>query len=58
MKSYVFSETNEGKETILFESKSTDSIRAEQECIEWVKQNCTEFDDHWEFNGEWVGLTN
>jgi len=59
MKQYVFSETDDGKRTIHFESESTDVKQAEKECVAWVKKNCIERSDHWEMpNGEWVGLTN
>ena len=39
MKAYVFSINNKGEETILFESQSNDSIKAEKECVNWVKEN-------------------
>ena len=58
VKAYVFSQKEDGTETIHFSSISNDSREAEKECIDWVKQNCTEFGDHWELNGEWVGITN
>lgn len=58
MKCYVFTEDNNGKETIHYESVSNDSIKAEKECVKWVKKNCKNCGDHWELNGEWVGLTN
>lgn len=58
MKVYVFSQNDNGKVTIHFTSTSNNSQEAEKECLAWVKSNCTEFNDHWEFNGEWVGLTN
>lgn len=58
MKQYVFSQKDNGEETIHFESKSTDVKKAEKECVAWVKKHCTDCGDHWELNGEWVGLTN
>lgn len=59
MKQCVFSMTNDGKQTIHFESTSTEEKRAEKECVAWVKKNCVDRGDHWEMpNGEWVGLTN
>jgi hypothetical protein len=58
MKTYVFSQAKNGKETILYSSTSNNSRKSEEECVAWVKENCVEFADHWEYNGEWVGLTN
>jgi hypothetical protein len=58
MRCYVFTEDDAGKETIHYESKFVESLKAEKECVEWVHKNCQDCGDHWELNGEWVGLMN